>query len=124
LALARAYQAPSWPRLATACRLANAIWADDRGAVRALIAHQPELLREAVLIRKSNWGPPLSYAANLGRDEIIEILRAAGAEDLAQAFTRAVLQGRIGTARRLHAMAGSPRLPDDTLRDPGYTLSL
>jgi hypothetical protein len=123
LALARAYQAPSWPRLVAACRLADAIWDDDRAALQGLIARRPELLHEPVLIRESNWGPPLSYAANLGRDEIIETLHKAGADDVAKAFNRAVLQGRIATARKLHAMAGSPPLPDDALHDPAYTLS-
>ena len=32
-----------------------------------------DLLRENAGIRNSNWGPPLSYAANLGRDRIIEM---------------------------------------------------
>ena len=124
LALARAYQGPSWPRLVDACRLADAIWNDDREALKRLIARRSDLLREPVLIRESNWGPPLSYAANLGRDGIIEILHQAGADDLAKAFNRAVLQGRIATARKLHAMAGLPPMPDDALQDPAYTLSV
>jgi hypothetical protein len=49
------------------------------------------------VVRKSNWGPPLSYAANLGRDRIIRMLRELGATDLEHAIDRAVLQGRIGT---------------------------
>ena len=44
-------------------------------AVRALVAKRPALLHEPVLIRESNWGPPLSYAANLGRDAIIRALK-------------------------------------------------
>ncbi|MGH7713740.1 MAG: ankyrin repeat domain-containing protein, partial [Gemmatimonadaceae bacterium] len=34
-----------------------------------------------------------------------------------------VLQSRIGTARRLHAMLGSPRPPVGALGGPAYTLS-
>ncbi len=51
-----------------------------------------------------NWGPPMSYAANLGRDTIIATLRDLGATDLTRALDRAVLQGQIETARRLFAM--------------------
>ncbi len=51
----------------------------------------------------------MSYAANLGRDRIIAMLRDLGATDLPSAFDRAVLQGRIDTARRLYAM-GARRL--------------
>ena len=43
----------------------------------------------------------MSYAANLGRDEIIQVLAAAGAKDVQHAFDRACLQGQIETARWL-----------------------
>src|SRR5215468_7132051 len=71
LVLARAYQAPSWPRLVLACRLIDAIWDDDLDAVRALMLKHPELLHEPARVQKNNWGLPMSYAANLGRDRII-----------------------------------------------------
>jgi hypothetical protein len=124
LVLARAYQAPSWPRLALACRLAQAIWRDDVAAARDLVARHPTLLAEDVLLRPSNWGPPLSYAANIGRDEIIAAFLEAGAADLAPAINRAVLQGQIATARKLHLAAGSPPPGPGALHDPAYTLSL
>jgi ankyrin repeat protein len=124
LVLARAYQAPSWPRLVTACRLAEAIWGDDVETVRRLVTRRPGLLHENVLIRESNWGPPLSYAANLGRDEIIAALLEAGSSDLGRAMNRAVLQGEVETARKLHRAAGSPPPPPDALRDPAYTLNV
>lgn len=124
LVLARSYEAPSWPRLVQACRLIDAIWRDDVGAVRALIVKHPHLLHEHATIRDSNWGPPLSYAANLGRDRIIELLHAFGATDLQGAMGRAVLQSKIGTARKLHAMLGAPRPPEDALGGPAYTLSV
>ena len=38
----------------------------------------PNLLHENAGIRNSNWGPPLSYAANLGRDRIIMIAHELG----------------------------------------------
>ena len=123
LVLARSYDAPSWPRLVVACRLIDAIWRDDVDAVRTLVTRNPRLLHEHAGIRNSNWGPPLSYAANLGRDRIIELLHSLGATDLEHAISRAVLQGRIGTARKLHMMLGAPRPPAGSFGGPAYTLS-
>jgi len=51
------------------------------------------------------------------------MLHALGATDLMHALDRATLQSRIETARTLHAMLGSPRLPVDMLGGPAYTLS-
>ncbi|MBX7186668.1 MAG: ankyrin repeat domain-containing protein [Vicinamibacteria bacterium] len=123
LALARAYEAPSWMRLAQACELVDGIWRDDAPAVLALIRSNPKLLTENTLIRKSDWGPPLSYAANLGRDGIIEALHGLGASDLEHALGRAVLQSQIGAALKIHALMGSPPPPKDALGGPAYTLS-
>lgn len=123
LVLARGYEAPSWPRLVQACELVDAIWRDDLEAVRALVVAHPHLLGEHATIRDSNWGPPLSYAANLGRDRIIEMLHQLGAGDLDHALDRATLQGRIGTARMLHRMLGRPDPPEGALGGPAYTLS-
>ena len=124
LALARSYEAPSWPRLVLACRLVDAIWRDDADAVRALVERNPALLAEPAIIRKdSNWGPPLSYAANLGRDRIIRMLHDLGGTGLEHALDRAVLQGQIGTARMLHGLLGGARPRDDAFGNPAYTLS-
>ena len=123
LVLARSYEASSWPRLAQACQLTEAIWRDDVDVVRSLVVKHPHLLNEAALIRESNWGPPMSYAANLGRDRIIEMLRELGATDVMHAFDRAVLQSKVGTARRLYDMAGRPPLEGNALRNSAYTLS-
>jgi hypothetical protein len=123
LVLARSYEAPSWPRLVVACRLVDAIWRDDVDAVRALVTRDPRVLHEPALIRESNWGSPLSYAANLGRDRIIELLHGLGATDLQHAIGRAILQSRIGTARKLHALLGRPRPPVGAFGGPAYTLS-
>jgi hypothetical protein len=85
--------------------MVDAIWRDDVQAVCALITRHPNLLYEMARgTKECNWGPPLSYAANLGRDNIIATLGALGATDLTRAMDRAVLQGQIETARRLHAM--------------------
>ena len=83
LALAREYQASSWTRLSHGVQLANAIWEDDLETIRALVTGNAHLLHEQVLIRTdSNWGPPMTYAANLGRNQIIRMLRGLGATDL------------------------------------------
>ena len=69
-ALARSYGAASWPRLVQSCQLIDAIWDDDIEAVRRLVMKHPNLLHEDAGIHNKNWGPPMSYAANLGRNEI------------------------------------------------------
>jgi hypothetical protein len=124
LVLARSYEAPSWARLVQACELIDAMWRDDVDAVRNLIAKNPHLVREHATIRDSNWGPPMSYAANLGRDRIIDALLELGATDLETALDRATLQGRVATAEKLHALMGAPRATADLLGGPAYTLSV
>lgn len=125
LALARSYQASSWTRLIHAVRLADAIWRDDADAVGALIQGNPSLIDEPVLIRPdSNWGRPMSYAANLGRDRIVRLLFEHGARDLEFAAGRAALQGHVETVRVVHDLAGRPPLERLTLAGPAYTLSV
>ncbi len=109
--LARSYGLPNWPRLVTACRMTNAIWRGDVDTVRVLVQKDPRLLHESASgVADSNWGPPMSYAANVGQDAIIAMLRELGAEDLQHAFDRACLQGQIETARQLHTI-GARVLP-------------
>ena len=124
LALARSYGASSWARLVLCCDLIDAIWKDDVDTVRKLVLKHPELLHENAGIRNDNWGPPLSYAANVGRDRIIAMLHELGATDLQLGIGRAVLQGRIDTARMIHRMRGSPPPPVGALGGPAYTLSV
>jgi hypothetical protein len=124
LVLARSYEASSWARLVVCCNLIDAIWDDDVDTVRRLVTQNPNLIHENAGIRNNNWGPPLSYAANLGRDRIITMLHALGATDLEYATGRAVLQGRIDTARLLHTLLGAPRPPVGSLGGPAYTLSV
>ena len=120
LALARSYGLVSWPRLVLACRLTDAIWRDDIDLVRDLVLKHPNLMHEDARGVKGNWGPPMSYAANLGRDRIIAMLRDLGAADLQSAFDRAALQGRIETARQLYAMGARPER--DAVMGPAETL--
>lgn len=124
LVLARSYEAPSWTRLVQACTLIDAIWRDDLEAVRALVTANPHLLHEHATIRDSNWGPPMSYAANLGRDAIIRMLHGLGATDLEHALDRAALQSQVTTAKLIHTLLGSPALPEGALGGPAYTLSV
>jgi Ankyrin repeats (many copies) len=125
LALARSYEVASWPRLKQACEIVDAIWNDDIGALRALIVKDPHLLHEQANGRpKSNWGPPMSYAANLGRDEMIKMLNDLGAKDHQFALDRAALQSNVSTAKLLHQMLGTPIPPDGSLGGPAYTLSV
>ena len=123
-ALARSYGAPSWPRLVQCCNLIDAIWHDDLERVRELVVKYPNLLHEHARIRTDNWGPPMSYAANLGRDRVIKMLYDLGARDLEKAIDRAALQSKIGTARMLHELMGSPPPPKGALDGPAYTLSV
>jgi hypothetical protein len=124
LVLARTYGASSWTRLVHAARLADAIWRDDLEGVRELIAQNEALIHEQVLIRTdSNWGPPMTYAANLGRDRIIRLLHGRGARDLESAAGRAALQGKADTVRLIHDLAGGPA-KDWSLAGPAYTLSV
>ena len=121
-ALARSYGASSWTRLALACRLIDAIWQDDVDAVLQLVTKHPHLLDEHATIRDSNWGPPLAYAANLGRDRIVRMLHELGARDTEWALGRAALQGKVATARMLYDMLPNP--PHVGLAGPAYTLSV
>lgn len=128
-ALALSYGAPHWNRLQLACQVCDAIWQDKVEDLRALVLKHPHLLVESVRVQPDNWGPPLSYAANLGRDEIISVLLGLGASDIQKAFDRACLQGRLETARRLFAEgAGLPRGcimgPCETLNADGLNLLL
>src|SRR4026208_2455280 len=89
-------------------RAPAAAWGDGGAPVRPLIARPPELLRGDARGVAGNWGPPMSYAANLGRERIIGMLHGLGATDLQHAFDRACLQGQIGVARRLPALGARP----------------
>jgi ankyrin repeat protein len=127
--LARSYGLPSWPRLVTACRMTNAIWRGDIDTVRELVLKDPRLLHDDARGLPSNWGPPMSYAANIGQDKIIHMLRELGAKDLQTAFDRACLQGQLETARQLFTMGARPEPnalmgPCETLNEKGLAFLL
>lgn len=123
--LARRYRAENWTRLVQAAQLVEAIWQDDTDEVMNLISSNPNLLHEHVLIRtNSNWGPPMSYAANLGRNHMIRQLHARGARDVERAIGRAALQGQSETVHLIHELAGRPAINNARLAGPAYTLNV
>jgi hypothetical protein len=123
LILARSYGIPSWPRLVLACEVTDAICHDRIDELRELMLKHPRLISEMARGTAScNWGPPMSYAANLGRTRIIDMLRELGASDLGHAFDRACLQGQLDTARQLQAMGARPAR--DALMGPAETLNV
>lgn len=126
LVLARAYDVRSWPRLVLACRVVEAIWEDDLETLRDLVTDHPELLHESArgVVGGDSWGPPMSHAANLGRDAIIRMLHAQGAKDLEKAAGRAALRGKVATARMIHEWMGSPTPVAEQLGGPAYTLNV
>jgi hypothetical protein len=108
LVIAREYGFARWTDLeqriesnALAHELLAAIQRDDRDAAVRIVRAEPRLLH--LPLWSGNWGPPMSHAANLGRLEIIEAMAELGARDVQHAFDRAVLQGRLESARWLHA---------------------
>jgi hypothetical protein len=66
----------------------------------------------------------MSYAANLGRNEIIRFLHGHGAKDLEHAAGRAALQSKPDTVRMIYELAGRPSLDKWALAGPAYTLSV
>jgi len=129
LVLARSYGLPNWQRMATTCRMTDAIWRGDIDVVRDLVLKDPRLLHEDARGLPSNWGPPMSYAANIGQNKIIQMLRELGAIDLQHAFARACLQGKLETAQQLYAMGARPEAdavmgPCETLSDRGLAFLL
>lgn len=122
LVLARSYGLVSWPRLVLACEVTDAICHDRVTELRTLLERHPELITEPARgTATCNWGPPMSYAANLGRARIIAMLRELGATDVDHAFGRACLQGELDAARQLHAIGARPSA--DTLLGPAETLN-
>lgn len=107
LVVAREYGFSTWAELkerihgnSVAALLQDAIHKDDRETVVRLLRANPNLLH--IPLWSGNWGPPMSHAANLGRLEIIKAIAALGARDHQHAFDRALLQGKLESARWLH----------------------
>jgi hypothetical protein len=107
LVVAREYGFSNWAQLKQRINantvtglLQDAIHNDHRETVVRLLRANPNLLH--VPLWSGNWGPPMSHAANLGKLEIIKAVSALGARDHQHAFDRALLQGKLESARWLH----------------------
>ena len=123
LDVARSYGAGSWERLVLACRLIDAIWRDEPETVREIVTAHSHLLHEDAGIRDSNCGPPMAYAANLGRNRIVRMLHEMGAKDLPWALDRAILQGQLDTARMLYELGARPSDAAAAMEGPAETLN-
>jgi ankyrin repeat protein len=80
--------------------LEQSLRADDRESTLKLLRATPALLH--VKVRSGHWGPPMSFAANLGHFELMKAVAELGAKDHQHAFERALLQGKVDCARWLH----------------------
>lgn len=119
----------SWMRLEVAVELSAAIHGNDVDAVVALVDRQPTLRDDSVLGPDSNWGPPMTHAANLGHVEIVRAMYERGATDIQWAFDRACLQGHVGLARELATWGARPEPgavmgPAETLNAAGLEFLL
>ena len=107
LVVAREYGFANWAELKERINantvtglLQEAIHQNDPETVVRLLRAHPHLLH--IPLWSGNWGPPMSHAANLGRLEIIKAVASLGARDHQHAFDRALLQGKLESARWLH----------------------
>lgn len=105
LVIARSYGYESWPKLVAdlesrqeISELQNAINQGNVEKVEAIIRKTPPIIKTKL---NRNWGPPMSFAANLGQLEIAKLLDNHGAKDHQYAFERACLQGQLETAEWL-----------------------
>jgi hypothetical protein len=106
LVIAREYGFSNWTQLkeridanTVTGLLQKAIHGDDLESVVGLLKSNPNLLH--IPWWSGNWGPPMSHAANLGKLEIIKAIASLGAKDHQHAFDRALLQGKLESARWL-----------------------
>jgi hypothetical protein len=97
LVVARRYRFISWPRMVVSVRLLEAIHADNADAARDIIAKHPSLIHAHLHGEPSNWGPPMSCAATLGRTRLVELFAELGAQDSQHALGRAPLHGHGDT---------------------------
>jgi hypothetical protein len=119
LVIAREYSFASWAELKqritanpVSVALEGALRGGDRDAIVQLLRDHPQLLH--VPVRSGNWGPPMSFAANLGRLDVVQAIAALGARDHRHAFDRALLRGNIACARWLYEQ-GAGVSPDSIL---------
>jgi hypothetical protein len=126
LVVAREYNFSNWAELKQrievqphARSLELALRAGDREQVLQILRDQPQLLH--LPVRSGNWGPPMTFAANLGRLDIVQCIAGLGARDFQTALERAVLQGKIECARWL--LDRGARLTPGMIMGPCETLN-
>lgn len=126
LVVAREYNLSTWAELKRrlevqplARSLELALRASDRERVLQILRDHPQLLH--LPVRSGNWGPPMTFAANLGSIDIIQGIAGLGARDFQTALDRAVLQGKIECARWL--LEHGARLTPGMIMGPCETLS-
>jgi len=125
LVIAREYSFASWAELKqriagdpTSAALEAALRAGDRDRVVEQLRAHPQLLD--LPVRSGNWGPPMSFAANLGDLDLVQAIAALGARDQQHAFDRALLRGNIECARWLHRRGAA--VTPDSIMGPCETL--
>ena len=91
-----------------------AIWRDDLEAVRELIVKHPNLLHESAGIRNNNWGPPMSYAANLGREVLL--ISAVTGEGLSTLVGR--VSQMLADIRRIEKEEADRQRPTEFATEP------
>ncbi len=128
--VARGYGLSTWSRLELACVVTDSIWRGDSGTLISTISQSPYLLHEDARGVRGNWGPPLSYAATVGDENLVKALLEMGARDIQYAFDRATLKGHLSIAELLHSRGAIPERgcimgPCETLNADGlrYLLS-
>ena len=106
LVLARSYDAASWPRLAAACDLIDAVTREDFDKARTLAARHPEVLTDGT--GHAGWRDPMAAAADIGLRRVIETLQAHGARGVSAAMAQPALHKWLDTLRVLAQMGGRP----------------
>jgi hypothetical protein len=96
----------SWTRLVHAVQLAEAIWRDDLDR-SARSSRKSGAHRARPDSHRQQLGPPMTYAANLGRDASSGFLHSSALANWNRR-RRAALQGKTDTVRMIYDMAGRP----------------
>jgi ankyrin repeat protein len=106
LVLARSYRAISWPRLAAACELIEAVTHEEFDKLRGLASKHSDVLTEGG--DRAGWSEPMAAAANIGLRRVIETLQAYGVRSVSAAMARPAFHKWLDTLRVLARMGGRP----------------
>ncbi len=129
--IAREYTYSTWAELKhriekndAALTIEAAIRKGDADRTIALLRENPTLLH--LPLRSKNWGAPLTFAANVGRLGVLQVVAGLGATDRQQALDRAILKGHPDCAAWLagnggHITPGMVMGPCETLNTDGLS---